>query len=99
VRIRASDLNRISFPPGEISAELERAQAGEDVMVKPAAEPSGVVAADIEGFAHSMRRSAFAFDARNGRSDTISDSRIMSHNNSLLLRFTVYGSRLEQNEK
>jgi hypothetical protein len=64
-------------------------------MIKPAADPCGIVAADLEGLADAMARPAFALDSRDGCSDAISDSRILSHVASFQIaavgRFMVLG--------
>lgn len=81
--VRAPEFDGVSFPPGEVAPELERAQAGEDVMVEPAAQAAGIVAADFERLAHPVSRAAFALDARDGRLHPIADSRVLCHDASL----------------
>ena len=100
--VRAPEFDGVSLPPGEVAPELEGAQAGEDVMVEPAAQAAGVVAADFERLAHPVSRAAFALDAGDGRLHPVADSRILRHDASLKysdLRLSVHGSTLEQDKR
>jgi len=80
--VRASEFDGVSLPPGEAAPELEGAQAGEDVMVEPAAQAAGIVAADFERLAHSVPGAALTPDARDGRLNPVADSRILRHDAS-----------------
>ena len=82
--VRASYLNGIALPPGQIPAKLKCLQAGEDVVIEPAAQAGRIVAADFEGLANLVTRSTRSFRTDDGGDNLVSIPRIFSHANPLL---------------
>jgi hypothetical protein len=70
-------LNAVSLPPRQRAPKLEGLQAGEYIVVEPAAKPTGIKAADFKGFPLFMACIAFALDADNGGLDFIAELWVM----------------------
>jgi hypothetical protein len=72
-------VNRITFPPREISPELEGTKAGKDGMIEKPTQPSRIVTADLKGIPLLMTSGAFTFHSCNFGHNFFTPSRIFCH--------------------
>ena len=79
VRIRALELNLVTFPPREIPSKLESRQTGKDIMIEESTQPARIVTADLKCITFLMTRIAFSLHSRNGGHHFVSYPRIFCH--------------------
>jgi hypothetical protein len=86
-RVRALQLNGISIPPRQRAPKLKGLQAGEYIVVEPAAQPGRIEAADFKAFSLFMARIAITLDAYYGGFYFIAHLGVVCHFPSSSLKF------------
>jgi len=77
--VRTLQLDFIALPPGEIAAELECLETGENIMIEKSAQAARIVTTDLECFPNLMAGTAVPLCSGNRCHYFLTDFWILSH--------------------
>jgi hypothetical protein len=87
ITVRALQLDGISLPPGELTAELESLKTGKDIMIEPTAQTGRVMATDFKAFPDFMTGTAFSLYADYCGLHLVAETWIYCH----IILLSIYG--------